>query len=119
LALTWNTDGASGNSSIGIELTVNAHGGTPAWILCSSDVTGAFSIPADILLHLVVLGLSGFPRVSLTRVSLDSEEFSGGCVDLSVSSEVKLDITVDGLVSCNSVDDCPDGLACNASLFCE
>jgi hypothetical protein len=102
----------------GIWAALTCHNQTETFTMLADEHRGRI-LSADILQQLVDLGLSGFPRVSLTRETLDSEEISGGCVDLSVSSEVKLDITVDGLVSCNSVDDCPDGLACNASLFCE
>jgi hypothetical protein len=117
--LTWNESGASTHSSVDVHLTVNAHGGTAAWIQCAADDTGSFSIPADIVQQLVDLGLSGFPRVTITRRTVDSTELAAGCVDLTVASDVVLNVSVDGLISCNSVDDCPDGQACNSLLFCE
>ncbi len=119
IELSWDATGASDNSTVEIELTVNAHGGTPAWISCETEDTGSFSIPADIVGQLVDLGLSGFPRVSLTRQTVDSTELSTGCVDFTVTSGVTLDVSIDGLVSCSDTSDCPDGQTCNEALICE
>jgi len=117
--LTWEASGSSANSSVDISLSVNAHGGTAAWIQCAASDAGAFTIPAEILQDLVDLGLSGFPRVTLTRRTVDSTSISTGCVDFSVASSVMLDVSVAGLVSCNMDEECPDGEACNSFLFCE
>ncbi len=119
VALSWDTTGASTNSKVEIELTVNAHGGTPAWISCEADDTGSFSIPADLVQQLVDMGLSGFPRVSITRETVDSLDLSNGCVDFSVTSSLTLDVSIDGLVSCSGTEDCPNGQTCNETLVCE
>lgn len=119
LELSWDPAGASAHSSINISLSVNTHGGVGAWIECSAEDTGSFSIPADLLQQLVDLGLSGFPRVTIARRTIDSTEIEAGCVDFAVASDLMLDVTVDGLVSCNGPEDCPDGQTCNATLYCE
>lgn len=117
--LSWDTSGTSANSSIDIQFSVNTHGGTSAWIQCSAEDTGTFSIPADLMQQLIDLGLSGFPRTTLTRYTVDSTEVGAGCVDLTVGSSVTLDIVVDGLVSCDEDDECPDGQTCNDLMYCE
>lgn len=119
VALTWDVGGASTASKLGVLLTVNAHGGTSAWIECSAPDTGSFSIPAELVDELIGLGLSGFPRITLSRQTLDSTEVGDGCVDFTVSSDVTIPVSIDGLVSCNTSDECPDGQTCSAFLVCE
>jgi hypothetical protein len=119
LVLNWETSGSSTHSMLDISLSVNAHGGTAAWIQCKAPDNGSFTIPADLLQALVDLGLSGFPRVTLTRRTIDSTSISTGCVDFAVASSVMLDVSVAGLVSCNMDDECPDGQTCNSFLYCE
>jgi hypothetical protein len=119
LELTWDSSGATEHSQIGILLTVDAHGGTSGWIACVADDTGAFAIPADLVQQLIDLGLSGFPRVVLTRQTVDSKAVGDGCVDMTVGSELELPISIDGLISCNDDDQCPEGQTCNADLACE
>jgi hypothetical protein len=102
-----------------LELTWNADGATSGWIACVADDTGAFAIPADLVQQLIELGLSGFPRVVLTRQTVDSKTVGDGCVDMSVGSELEIPISIDGLISCNDNDECPDGQTCNPDLVCE
>lgn len=117
--LSWDASGASANSSIDIQFSVNTHGGISAWIQCSAEDTGSFSIPSELMQQLIDLGLSGFPRTTLTRQTVDSTEVEGGCVDFTVGSSLTLDIVVDGLVSCDVDEDCPDGQTCNDLMYCE
>ncbi len=118
--LTWGTDNADlEQSEVYISLTVNAHGATTGWIECVTEDDGQFEIPAALMTQLIEMGLSGFPRMTLTRRSTDTADVSGACVELTVSSEVTLDLAVDGLISCNTDEDCPDGSTCSAELACE
>lgn len=119
VALSWDSAGASSESQVSVMLTVNAHGGTSAWIECTVPDTGSHSIPADLVDALVGLGLSGFPRITLSRQTLDTTEVDGGCVDFTVGSDVTIPVSIDGLVSCNTSDECPDGQTCSAFLVCE
>lgn len=119
LELTWDAAGKTDESQVNVLLTVNAHGGTPAWIECHAEDTGTFTVPAEVVDALVELGLSGFPRVNLIRQSLDAVVVGEGCVDLSVNSELVLPVSIDGLVSCNNDDECPEGQSCSAFLVCE
>lgn len=117
--LSWDASGATSESQLSVLLTVNAHGGTSAWIECVAPDSGAFSIPGELVDQLIGLGLSGFPRITLSRQTLDSTEVDGGCVDFTVGSDVTLPVSIDGLVSCNTDDECPDGQTCSAFLACE
>ena len=119
LELSWNADGATEHSQMAILLTVDAHGGTSGWITCVADDSGSFTVPADLIQQLIDLGLSGFPSVVLTRQTVDAQAVADGCVDLTVGSELKLPVSIDGLISCNNSDECPEGQTCSTSLACE
>lgn len=109
---------ASDDVQVHVSLTVNAHGGTTGWIECSGPDSGELSIPAELVSGLFELGLSGFPRVSISRQSVDSLATDGGCVDLAVSSELTVSVQVPGLVSCSDDGDCPEEETCQPELVC-
>lgn len=101
-----------------VSLTVNAHGATTGWIECTGPDTGELSIPGELVSGLVELGLSGFPRVTITRRSVDSVAVDDGCIELAVSSELMVSVEVPGLVSCSSKEDCPAEQICQPELVC-
>jgi hypothetical protein len=120
VALTWDApETDSPESEVFVSFTVNAHGSVTGWIECTVEDDGSFEIPAGIVTNLIDLGLSGFPRVTLSRRSAANTSVSTGCVDLRVESELTLELEVEGLVSCNTNDDCPEGTSCSAELACE
>jgi hypothetical protein len=119
-SFTWDASGADPETSaVYIDITVNPHGSTTSWIECRVEDTGEFDVPASLVTQLVDLGLSGFPRATLGRRSTDGVRLEGGCVDLRISSELTLDLAVEGLVSCNTSDECPDGQSCSSELHCQ
>lgn len=118
--LEWSTEGTTAEqSSVFISFSVNVHGAVTGWIECTAPDTGAFDIPADLVTTLIDLGLSGFPRVSLERRSSATVALDEGCVDVYSSSKLTLEIEVDGLASCNTDEDCPEGQTCSEELACE
>jgi hypothetical protein len=119
--LTWDTAGVDAEQTkIFLDFSVNVHGATTGWIECTVPDTGSFEIPATLVSDLIDLGLSGFPRMSMSRRSADSTQLStGDCVDFEVSSEVQIELTVDGLVSCSASMPCPDGQSCSTEMVCE
>jgi hypothetical protein len=116
---TWDASTANpSQANVFISFTVNAHGSVTGWIECTAEDTGSFEIPAGLVTQLIELGLSGFPRARLGRRSTDTAAVEAGCVDLSVSSEVTINLEVDGLTSCNADTDCPEGETCSPDLAC-
>lgn len=119
-ALSWDPPSVSSeNAEIHVLLTVNSHGATSGWIECTAPDTGAFEIPASLVTALIDLGLSGFPRVTLTRRTIDSRNTGDGCIEFSVASALTINVEVPGLVSCSDADDCAAGFVCSAELLCE
>jgi hypothetical protein len=119
--LTWDTTGVNAEQTeIFMHFSVNVHGATTGWIECSVPDTGSFEIPATLVSNLIDLGLSGFPRMSMSRRSADSTQLpTGDCVDFEISSEAQIELTVDGLVSCSASMPCPEGQTCSTEMACE
>jgi len=116
--LEWGVPDDAGPARVHLNLNIANHGGTPAWIECEVPDTGAFEIPAELVEGLLDLGFSGFPSVALTRRTADSVSLGAGCVDLLVRSTVVLDVEIQGLVSCDAADQCPEGETCRVDLTC-
>ena len=118
LALSWTPPPADGPAQVVLALNVNGHGLVGKRIACVVDDSGAFTIPEPLITALVDDGLSGFPTLAVTRSSADRVELASGCVDFRVETTRVLEVTVPGLISCDSPDDCPDGQTCQADLSC-
>jgi hypothetical protein len=118
--LTWNIgDVAAEKSEIYVNFSINTHGSTSGRIECIGADDGSLEIAESLITELMTLGLSGFPRMSLTRRSIDSVEIAPGCVNFSVQTEVGIDLVVDGVISCDDDLDCPDGQSCkDGELWC-
>ena len=88
----------------------------------TGTATGSATIPAGLINQLIEKGTAGFPTISLTRRTLDSQTIEPGCVDLSVASPVEREIEVEGVVSCNcdSTVECPsdDPKPCHEGQVC-
>lgn len=118
--LQWDAAGADvERSEVYINFSVNVHGAVTGWIECTAEDDGSFEIPEPLVTQLINMGLSGFPRATLGRRSVDRTTIASGCVDFEVSSEVTIDLEVDGLISCDRDDDCPDGQSCSGTHACE
>lgn len=116
--IVWVPPAVETTARIRLSLSVNQHGGTGQWIECDVEDTGSFSIPEALVTSLVGLGLSGFPSMVIARQTSDSVAIESGCVELQVVSETELPVTVPGLVSCSSDEDCPVEESCGGDLTC-
>jgi hypothetical protein len=100
-------------------LTVNRHGSSAGWIRCESADDGSLEIPSTLIDGLFDRGLSGWPTLELRRQSSETVQLGTGCVDFAVRSSTTFDVSVEGLTSCNTSDDCPSGQSCSADLSCQ
>ncbi|MFC1609610.1 hypothetical protein ACFL6C_01500 [Myxococcota bacterium] len=116
--LSWLPSGEVPNSRIRILLSIANHGGIPARVECTTDDTGSFEIPANLVNTLLDVGYSGFPTVTVTRESAGSVSVDYGCVEFVVWSKVVLPVEIPGLTSCSFADDCLEGQICRADLTC-
>lgn len=118
--ITWSPPEVEGPTKVVAMLNVNRHGSSSGWISCEAADTGRLVISAELVSQLMDRGLSGWPTLEIRRQSADSTELDGaGCVELLVQAPANVDVTVEGLISCNNPEDCPDGQTCNMVLNCE
>jgi hypothetical protein len=119
--LTWETDGVNPEQSeVFINFEVNVHGAATGHIECTVPDTGSYELPETLVTDLIDRGLSGFPRMEMVRRSVDSTGLAAGsCVEFEVGTQVTIELTVDGLVSCNEENPCPEGQTCTPELTCE
>jgi hypothetical protein len=113
-----------GAGRIQLSMDIGHHGGVAAEVHCDNlPDTGSVTILAPLITALMNKGTSGFPSLSLTRVSVDSTTVGPGCVEFNVASGVDLALNVAGVESCNEDADCtppeicrpagvPNGLSC-------
>ena len=118
LELSW-AKGATSDAKIHVKLDISHHGGSKGQIECDTADSGALSVSAALVTKLLNLGVAGYPTVIVTRHSTGSTVIAAGRVDLEVSSVVEQAVTVEGLASCTSDDDCATGQTCQNDLTCK
>jgi hypothetical protein len=119
-AIVWQPPTVAGPARVDVLLNINQHGSSKAWIECDFADTGSGEIPAALIDGLIAQGLSGYPTLTATRRSATSRDIEPGCVELLVTSEVSVDVDVEGIVSCATSANCPAGQTClPVERFCE
>jgi hypothetical protein len=116
--VSWTSPAAESPAQIHLELNINNHGSTSAWIACDTEDSGALTLPSTLITQLYAMGLSGFPSLDITRQSVDSAELTEGCVQLAVTSTRALAVEVDGVTSCTKDNQCPPNQTCGVDLQC-
>jgi hypothetical protein len=111
LELTWVAPSA-GESRVAVKVDVSHHGGAKGKIECDAADSGSLVIPAELTKALIELGVAGFPTVEITRFSLGIGNVEPGRVEFTVSSPLTVDLSLPGLVSCNTNEDCPSDQTC-------
>lgn len=118
--IVWTPPASAGPARVHAVLNVNNHGSSNTWIECEFLDTGVGEIPATLVDGLIAQGASGFPSITLARRTATSATIATGCVQLLVASSLALDVTLEGLVSCDDSSMCPTGQTCTpVERFCE
>ncbi len=118
VSVNWEAPTSSAPARMILGLNLDNHGVSSARIECITDDDGSHDIPAELVTELMAQGLSGFPSLSLKRQVADSTTAEPGCVQFSVTSELVIDVEVEGLITCSSNEECPDGQECLPNLSC-
>ncbi len=116
LALTWRPPSGLGRSVLAVTLSIDVHGGNPAWLACTLPDTGTATLPSPLVDGLLAAGVSGFPLLQLSRESQDHALLGDTCADLVVRQRVSREPTVAGHTPCNDDSDCPEGQTCDLAL---
>jgi hypothetical protein len=120
VSITWPAPADAGPARVNARLNINNHGSSNTWVECDFPDTGSASIPAVLVDGLIAQGASGFPTITLARRTATSAVIAPGCVQLLVKSELALDVTLSGLVSCDDDSMCPEGQTCTPiERFCQ
>jgi hypothetical protein len=118
IALLWDAPTVDGPVNVHIELNLNNHGSTSAWIACDVEDTGAFTLSSSLLDALYAIGVSGFPSMMMSRRSSDAVMIAQGCVEFMVHSDREVSVAISGVTSCTQDQQCPPGQSCGADLAC-
>ncbi len=119
LVLTWAAAADPKSSQMYVKLDISHHGGAKGLIECDVDDTGSLTISADMITELMGLGVAGFPSVVAMRQSVDTAQIAPGLVRLEVSARTEHFVTVKGVASCTTNEDCADGGMCQMDLTCK
>jgi hypothetical protein len=118
--ITWTAPADAGPARVSARLNINNHGSSNTWVECELPDTGTAQIPAALIDGLIAQGASGFPTITLARRTATAATIAPGCVHLLVKSELALDVTLAGLISCDDDTMCPEGQTCKPiERFCE
>lgn len=117
IELKWEAPTKAINSILDVVVDISFHGGTKAKIIGQCDDVGALSIPANLLDKLKTYGISGYPRLNLTRITRGKDDAAKA--EISLESTLSMALEIPGLISCNKAEDCPDNRTCLADRRCE
>ena len=116
IVLRWRPPAETGNTTIHVKVDVSHHGGTKGLIEGECEDNGSLEISADLIDGLLDLGVSGFPKLEITRRTKGSTDPAS--VDLILESKITKELHIPGLISCNCNEDCPEGQTCQQDLKC-
>jgi hypothetical protein len=117
--LAWTPQSAQTDSRLSIKIDISHHGGTKGYILCDTSDDGSLEIATDLVTGLIELGTAGYPYAQLTRISKATAAAGSGEATFSIQSYVELELSIPGVVSCQSNTDCPTGQTCGSSKKCQ
>jgi hypothetical protein len=119
ISLEWTPAATPANSSVSVLVDISHHGGTKGKIECEGADTGKLEIAATLVDQLKALGVSGFPKIEVSRKTTGTN--ADVHIDVNIGSTVIKDLTIPGLISCtgDEVGECPDGQTCQKDLQCK
>ncbi|MBN1759394.1 MAG: hypothetical protein JW863_13790 [Chitinispirillaceae bacterium] len=117
--LAWTPPSVSGTTIMNVELNISYHGANIATIIGDCEDDGSLQIPAGMLTELKRYGISGFPKITLTRRSKSGVSETSRA-QLVVEAVRVVYLNVPGLISCNpgNPDACPEGMTCTDDRRC-
>lgn len=118
LSLSWTAPDQADASHILVKLDISHHGGSKGKIECDVEDNGALTIPADMITQLMALGVAGFPSIVIMRSTEGHTQLSSGQVLLVINEYAERWVTIPGLVSCTSPDQCPTDQTCRVDKTC-
>jgi hypothetical protein len=116
IEVQWVPAKIAGNSTIFVSIDISYHGGTKAKIEGECVDDGSFTIPAAMCDSLKSFGISGYPRLEISRIATGSNAATGA--ELNIISLVTLWLKIPGIISCAQTVQCPEGQYCAKDQRC-
>jgi hypothetical protein len=117
IQLRWTPPGKDVGSRVSVAVDISHHGGAKGKIECETADNGTLDIDASLVDALKALGVSGFPRIELSRKSVGTN--AQVHVDLEIESPITKLVSIPGLISCSGDEECPEGKTCQQDLQCK
>jgi hypothetical protein len=117
IRLEWTPPEQQGSTTLTVVFDISYHGGTRGKIVCETPDDGSEDVAGFLIDELKALGISGFPKIEVTRKTTTTTE-SPIKVDIVVESLVTRILSIPGIISCNSDADCPEGQFCAFDFRC-
>jgi hypothetical protein len=114
--LQWTPPTVTGISTIYVLIDISYHGGTKAKIECNCDDNGSLTIPATLLDNLKTFGISGYPKLEISRQAISTD--TSAKAKIVIESKVVKIVYIPGIISCGSDSGCPAGQTCGADQRC-
>jgi len=118
LQLGWTAATSSSASTVHVKLDISHHGGSKGKVECDTADAGSLTLASAMVDQLLGLGAAGYPTIIVTRSSVGHAAAATGHVDLEVSSQVEVPITVPGVQSCTDDTQCTAPATCQDDLTC-
>lgn len=115
--LQWTPATIAGASTISVVVDLSHHGTSKGKIECEGADNGQMVIAANLVDGLKALGISGYPKADISRKAIGTNGTVG--VDLVLESQVTKFLSIPGLISCSSSDECPVGQECQQDMQCK
>jgi hypothetical protein len=114
--LNWEGAASPTASQIEVEVDISHHGGSKGKISCVTPDNGTLAITADLVTELKALGMSGFPKIDVSRRAVTKHATMQARLVLE-SSDTR-QVNIPGLISCDSDENCPNGQDCKDDMKC-
>ncbi len=112
----WEPPAQQGNTKISILIDITYHGGTKAKIEGECDDNGSLTIPASMMDKLKTFGISGYPKIEISRRAVSSD--TAAKAQLVLESKVTRFMVIPGIISCSVDAQCPQGEYCAGDQRC-
>lgn len=117
--LSWEPPTHDIGTRIHIVIDITYHGGTKAMIEAYTDDDGSFSVSGEMMDALKDFGITGFPRVDITRITTSTDTTARAKFTME-STITPIGLVIPGINQCNGDDDCGEGQHCNTTnRLCE
>jgi hypothetical protein len=104
-ALAWTPSNVTG-ARLQLTFDLSHHGGSKGKIICDTADSGSLSVSGTLIQKLMALGVTGYPKAYVNRLSTGTTAVGSGQAQLKLYSDVDFVVQIPGLVSCETDADC-------------